>query len=123
MEKYGVDASKMVERGRKREREDPRVRRRAERSAATDKEMEDAAANDSDEEMEGGRGLSKGAKKECEQSVERKKRQSRPREPSQMGLKDESVAKIAKKVVHLQGYSAQKTAVGICASSFGGRSA
>ncbi|KAL7506227.1 hypothetical protein ACHAXN_003496 [Cyclotella atomus] len=106
MEKYGVDASKMVERGRKREREDPRVRRRAERAAAADKEMEDAAANDSDEEMQDGRGLSKGAikraKKEREQSVKREKSlarsHSRPREPSQMGLKDESMAKIAKKV-------------------------
>lgn len=105
MEKYGVDASKMVERGRKREREDPRVRRRAERAAA-DKEMEDAAANDSDEEMKDGRGLSKGdikrAKKEREQSVKREKSlarsHSRPREPAQMGLKDESMAKIAKKV-------------------------
>jgi nucleolar GTP-binding protein len=96
----------MVERGRKREREDPRVRRRAERAAAADKEMEDAAANDSDEEMQDGRGLSKGAikraKKEREQSVKREKSlarsHSRPREPSQMGLKDESMAKIAKKV-------------------------
>ena len=104
MEKYGVDASKMVERGRKREREDPRARRRAERAAA-DKEREDATAADSDEEM-ADRGLSKGAikraKKERAESVKREKSQarshSRPREPSQMGLKDEAMAKIAKKV-------------------------
>ena len=105
MEKYGVDASKMLERGRKREREDPRVRRRNERATIADKDMEDVA-NDSDDEMQDGRGLSKGAikraKKEREQSVKREKSlarsHSRPREPSQMGLKDDAMAKIAKKV-------------------------
>ncbi|KAL3783657.1 hypothetical protein HJC23_004832 [Cyclotella cryptica] len=103
MEKYGVDASKMVERGRKREREDPRVRRRNEQRDA-DKEMEDAS-KDSDEEMNG-RGVSKGAikraKKEREESVKRERSlarsHSRPREPSQMGLKDDDMAKVAKKV-------------------------
>ena len=100
MEKYGVDASKMVERGRKREREGPRERRRKE-SAAADREMEHG-----DEEMTDISGLSKGAakraKKERDQSVKREKSlarsHSRPREPSQMGLKDENMAKVAKKV-------------------------
>jgi nucleolar GTP-binding protein len=102
MDKYGVDVSKMLERGRKRERDDPRVRRRNEREAQADNEMEDA----SDEEMKDGRGLSKGAakraKKERDQSVKRERSlarsHSKPREPSQMGLKDDAMAKIAKKV-------------------------
>ncbi|KAL7519339.1 hypothetical protein ACHAWX_004106 [Stephanocyclus meneghinianus] len=104
MEKYGVDVSKMVERGRKREREDPRVRRRNEQRHA-DKDMEDAS-KDSDEEMKDGRGASKGAikraKKEREESVKRERSlarsHSRPREPSQMGLKDNAMAMVAKKV-------------------------
>lgn len=104
MEKYGVDASQMLERGRKREREDSRSRRRRD----ADKEMEDAAPtrDDEDEEMKDGRGLSKGAmkraKKERSDSVKRERSQlrshSRPRTPSQMGLKDDEHAKIAKKV-------------------------
>ncbi|EED93999.1 nucleolar gtp-binding protein 1, partial [Thalassiosira pseudonana CCMP1335] len=61
----------------------------------------------SDEEMkDSGRGISKGAakraKKERDQSVKRERSQARshskPREPSQMGLKDEAMAKVAKKV-------------------------
>lgn len=103
MDKYGVDASKMLERGRKRERDDPRERRRRNRDA----EMEEAAAgSDDDEEMKDGRGQSKGAikraRKEREQSVKREKSlarsHSRPREPSQMGLRDDDMAKVAKKV-------------------------
>jgi len=103
MDKYGVDASKMLERGRKRERDDPRERRRRNRDA----EMEEAApGSDDDEEMKDGRGQSKGAikraRKEREQSVKREKSlarsHSRPREPSQMGLRDDDMAKVAKKV-------------------------
>jgi len=53
-----------------------------------------------------GRGLSKGAikrqKKKREQSVKHEKSlarsHSRPREPSQMGLKDDAMAKVARKV-------------------------
>ncbi|KAK1740693.1 nucleolar GTP-binding protein 1 [Skeletonema marinoi] len=103
MDKYGVDTGAMLERGRKRERDDPREIRRRKRDA----EMEDAApATNEDEEMEDGRGKSKGAikraRKEREQSVKRASSQarshSRPREPSQMGLKDDDMAKVAKKV-------------------------
>lgn len=102
MEKYGVDVTKMLERGRKREREDPRVRRRNEHEANKDREMEDV----SDEEMKDRRGLSKGAvkraKKERDESVKRERSlarsHSRPREPSQVGLKDDAMAKVAKKV-------------------------
>lgn len=102
MEKYGVDASAMLERGRKRERDDPRERRRRNREA----EIEEAAPANEDEEMEDGRGKSKGAikraRKERDQSVKRERSlarsHSRPREPSQMGLRDDDMAQIAKKV-------------------------
>ncbi len=102
MEKYGVDASQMIERGRKREREDSRSRRRHDE----DREMENASPTPDDEEMRNGRGLSKGAmkraKKERDESVKRERSlarsHSRPREPSQMGLKDKDAVKIAKKV-------------------------
>jgi len=109
MAKVGFDASQMLERGRKREREDPREKRRASRRANKDEEMEDVVAGEgSDDETMGdgsGRGLSKGAikrqRKEREQSVRREKSQarshSRPREPSEMGLKDDVMAKVAKK--------------------------
>ena len=109
MAKVGVDATQMLERGRKRERDDPREKRRASRHAnSDDAEMEDAPAggtDDEEEEMKDGRGLSKGAikrqRKEREQSVRREKSltrsHSRPREPSEMGLRDKDMAKVAKK--------------------------
>jgi nucleolar GTP-binding protein len=102
--KVGVDATQMLERGRKRERDAPREKRRKSRAARADAEMDDVSEDD--EEMKDGRALSKGAikrqKKEREQSVRRSKSQARshskPREPSQMGLKDDAMAKVAKKV-------------------------
>ncbi|KAL7534108.1 hypothetical protein ACHAXR_005639 [Thalassiosira sp. AJA248-18] len=112
MAKVGVDATQMLERGRKRERDAPREKRRQSRLGRRgDDTMEDAAAAaGSDEEMQqddnGGRGKSKGAikraKKERAQSVKRSqslaRSHSRPREPSEMGLKDGDMAKVAKKV-------------------------
>jgi len=93
MDGYGVDTSKMLERGRKRERSV--VRRQGD-------DMEDDVTMDTaiDEE-----GLSKGQLKKMkrEQSQSRKREQSlarshsRPREPSQMGLKDEAALKLAQK--------------------------
>mmetsp|Transcript_2336 Transcript_2336/g.5749 ORF Transcript_2336/g.5749 Transcript_2336/m.5749 type:complete len:673 (+) Transcript_2336:1-2019(+) len=104
----GVDATQMLERGRKRERDAPRERRRKGRAAAGDADMEDAEKDEEDEEMkeEGGRGLSKGAikrqRKARDESVRRERSQarshSRPREPSQMGLKDDDMVKLAKRV-------------------------
>jgi len=110
MGRVGVDTSKMLERGRKRERESSRGRRgtresddRAKADAgeegAPDMEMEDSSA----------RGKSKGAikraKKDRSDSVKREHSQarshSRIREPSQVGLKDEEAAKFAKKVEKL----------------------
>lgn len=109
MAKVGVDATQMLERGRKREREGAREKRRKSRAAkAGDAEMEDApaAGSDDDEEMKDGRAQSKGAikrqRKEREQSVRSARSQarshSRPREPSEMGLKDEDAAAVARKV-------------------------
>eukprot|EP00571_Detonula_confervacea_P002392 CAMPEP_0172313024 /NCGR_PEP_ID=MMETSP1058-20130122/19130_1 /TAXON_ID=83371 /ORGANISM="Detonula confervacea, Strain CCMP 353" /LENGTH=732 /DNA_ID=CAMNT_0013026607 /DNA_START=128 /DNA_END=2326 /DNA_ORIENTATION=- len=109
MAKVGVDATQMLERGRKREREGPREKRRKSRlSKRGDAEMEDvpAAGSDEDEEMKDGRGLSKGAikrqRKERELSVRSERSQarshSRPRTPSEMGLKDDEMASVAKKV-------------------------
>mmetsp|Transcript_26169 Transcript_26169/g.55209 ORF Transcript_26169/g.55209 Transcript_26169/m.55209 type:complete len:729 (-) Transcript_26169:178-2364(-) len=106
MGRVGVDASKMLERGRKRERAEDERKERRRRNARGEKDadMEDAAA--SDEDAEDTRGKSKGAikrqRKAREESVRRERSQarshSRPREPSQMGLKDESMAAVAKKV-------------------------
>merc|ERR1712070_967969 len=92
---YGVDTSKMLERGRKRERSVDRRRR--------DRDMDDATmstATPMDEE-----GLNKGQIKKLkrEQSLSRKREHSlarshsKPRTPSQMGLKDEAAVKLAKR--------------------------
>ncbi|KAL7529703.1 hypothetical protein ACHAWF_008512 [Thalassiosira exigua] len=103
LDEVGVDAGKMLERGRKREREGPRERRRR---AAKDAETEDVPpVADQDLGDDEGRGRSKGAvkraKKEREESVRREKSlarsHSRPREPSQVGLRDDAMAKVAKK--------------------------
>lgn len=103
--KVGVDASAMLERGRAREREEPRAKRLASRAAAReggDAEMDDV----SDDGGGGGHSQSKGAmKRQKKASVDSTRREaslarshSRPRTPSQMGLKDGSMAKIAKEV-------------------------
>lgn len=112
LNKLGVDSSQMLERGRKREREDRDHKDK--RSLQTRKSRKDAddaedvpSASEEDEEMaEGGRSKSKGAikraKKARSDSVRRSQSQarshSRPRTPSEMGLKDEDAAKVAKKV-------------------------
>mmetsp|Transcript_27750 Transcript_27750/g.50060 ORF Transcript_27750/g.50060 Transcript_27750/m.50060 type:complete len:738 (-) Transcript_27750:93-2306(-) len=111
MAKVGVDASAMLERGRKRERDDPRrEKRRLGRKGGDDATMDDAAPaegeGNTDEAMKDGRGQSKGAikkaRKERELSVRRENSQarshSRPQKPSEMGVRDESMARIAKEV-------------------------
>mmetsp|Transcript_11012 Transcript_11012/g.25566 ORF Transcript_11012/g.25566 Transcript_11012/m.25566 type:complete len:398 (+) Transcript_11012:1-1194(+) len=92
MDSYGVDASKMLERGRSmergRKRERSLSRRRSEESPPDDDEME------VDET-----GLSKGEIKKAKKAkVDAKRRESslarshsRPREPSEQGLKPETV--------------------------------
>ena len=113
--RVGVDASAMLERGRKRERDAPRERRRKSRLGDAEMGEDSATGGDDDEDEEGGdkmkddgdgRSKSKGAikrqRKEREESVRREqsmaRSHSRPREPSQIGLKDESMAKVAKMV-------------------------
>lgn len=96
MESYGVDASQMLERGRK-------------RSRTVERRLTKALSNNSDDEMEdvmGTDGKSKGqVKKQKKEKADKKKMDhslarshSRPREPSQVGLKDEVAASIAKKL-------------------------
>jgi len=105
--KVGVDASAMLERGRAREREEPRAKRLASRAAAREGGDGDAEMDDvSDDGGGGGHSQSKGAmKRQKKASVDSTRREaslarshSRPRTPSQMGLKDGSMAKIAKEV-------------------------
>ena len=115
--RVGVDASAMLERGRKRERDAPRERRRKSRQG--DGEMGDVpvatggggddddgdgedAMNDDGEGRAKSRGAIKRQRKERDESARREqsaaRSHSRPREPSQMGLKDESMAKVARMV-------------------------
>jgi nucleolar GTP-binding protein len=92
---YGVDVSKMLERGRTMERG-----RKRERSLSRVRDVSP------DEEMEDVSGMSKGAMKKAKKDkIEERKREaslarshSRPREPSQVGFKDEKAASIAKKL-------------------------
>jgi nucleolar GTP-binding protein len=103
--KVGVDASAMLERGRAREREEPRAKRLASRAAAREGGDGDAKMDDVSDDG-GGHSQSKGAmKRQKKASVDSTRREaslarshSRPRTPSQMGLKDGSMAKIAKEV-------------------------
>jgi len=96
MDGYGVDTSNMIERGRKRERS---VDSRRTRRVSEDRDVE------MDEDMDVD-GLSKGQiKKQKREKKEAKKRESslarshsRPREPSQMGLKDSSAEDVVKKL-------------------------
>lgn len=102
MDSYGVDASKMIERGRKREREVDAGRRRRRREPMEDEEMMSDVEEATDEN---GEPLSKAQiKRRKRERAESKKRDesvarshSRPRAPSERGLKDDAMAKIAKK--------------------------
>ncbi len=111
--KVGVDATQMLERGRKRELDDPREKRRQSRAARAAEDGDDAEKMEVDataditggsEEDERHRGQSKGAakrqRKERNESVRREqslaRSHSRPRTPSEMGLRDSTMAKVAK---------------------------
>jgi nucleolar GTP-binding protein len=94
MDEYGVDTSLMIENARKRGRSVERRRVRP-------------VYEESDEDMEvDTEGLSKGQvkKQKREKSLAKKREQSiarshsRPRDPSQIGLKDEKLAAVAKKI-------------------------
>lgn len=92
MDEYGVDTTKMRERGRKRERSVVRGTRGATDEPDTDMADDDATMS---------KGQLKKVKKERSQSKKREhslaRSHSRPREPSQIGLRDAEHAKLAKK--------------------------
>jgi nucleolar GTP-binding protein len=100
MESYGVDASLMIERGRTMERGRKRERSLSRRRAA------DHDDEDVDADMEDVSGKSKGQIKKAKRAkFEERRREtslarshSRPRDPSQTGLKDESAVKVASKL-------------------------
>mmetsp|Transcript_53215 Transcript_53215/g.64151 ORF Transcript_53215/g.64151 Transcript_53215/m.64151 type:complete len:698 (+) Transcript_53215:257-2350(+) len=97
MDQYGVDTSKMIERGRKRTRERSVTRRRSS-SEPADTEMEEAV-----DESTLSKGQLKKMKRERSQSRKREnslaRSHSRPREPKDMGLKDEQAVKTAQKSI------------------------
>ena len=108
MDGYGVDTSKMLERGRSMERGRKRERsltRRAEREAAA-RQDDDADEDGEDMDVDG---MSKGAIKKAKKAkVDRRKREqslarshSRPREASQVGLKDDDAVQKVKKMEKL----------------------
>jgi nucleolar GTP-binding protein len=102
MDGLGVDSSKMLERGRAVDKLE-RGRKR-ERSLSNRRGGGEDAVKDTD--MEDVSGMSKADKKlakkakaeEGRRDVSRARSHSRPREPSQMGLKDEKAVKYAKKL-------------------------
>ena len=100
MDGYGVDTSAMVERGRKRERS---IDSRRSRSRKVYEEKTDEETMTEDMEVDGlSRGQVKKQKKEEKESRRREhslaRSHSKPREPSQMGLKDEAAEDAAKKL-------------------------
>eukprot|EP00559_Dactyliosolen_fragilissimus_P005324 CAMPEP_0184863056 /NCGR_PEP_ID=MMETSP0580-20130426/8771_1 /TAXON_ID=1118495 /ORGANISM="Dactyliosolen fragilissimus" /LENGTH=700 /DNA_ID=CAMNT_0027361117 /DNA_START=105 /DNA_END=2207 /DNA_ORIENTATION=- len=101
MQTYGVDAGAMIERGRKRERGRSMTRR------STRRDEEDNETQSSDAEMDiDSSDISKTKmKRRKKEEKDEKKREhslarshSRPREPSQIGLKDAAAERIAKKL-------------------------
>ena len=99
MDSYGVDASKMIERARSRERGRKRERSLSRgRSASIDEEIADVEMEDAS--------VSRTQRKKAKKAkVEAKRREtslarshSRPRDASQVGLKDDEAVKVAKKL-------------------------
>lgn len=95
MDGYGVDTSAMLERGRKRGRS---VERRLTRALP-------GSSDDENEDMDMDGLSKKQIKKQKKEKTDKKKREhslarahSKPREPSQVGLKDETAKSIAKKL-------------------------
>lgn len=98
MDKLGVDASKMIDRGRSLDRERSRKRGRSLRRSARDEE-------ESDDEMEDVSLSKTQAKKKKRSKSEAARREasvtrghSKPRDPSQVGLHTEAAVKAAKKL-------------------------
>jgi len=110
MDSFGVDTSKMLERGRSMDRG-----RKRERSVSRKRDATPAADNDDD--MEDVSGMSKGAIKKVKKHKAGERRRessqarshSRPREPSQMGLKDESALQLTSKMAREGGVKWSRT--------------
>jgi nucleolar GTP-binding protein len=105
MDKLGVDASLLIERGRSKDIEE-RGRKR-ERSLSRRRTTNDDADIDGDVEMEDDiSGMSKGKQKQIKKmkatqgarELSLARSHSKPREPSAMGLKDDNAVKIANKL-------------------------
>jgi len=94
MDRYGVDVSEMLDAGRKRGRSMDRRRSRA--VEQSDDEMADMGTDGMSSRQLKKQKKEKSEKKRREHSLARS--HSRPREPSQVGLKDEAAASIAKKL-------------------------
>lgn len=92
MDVYGVDTETMIESGRKRGRSHDRRRSRE----ISDDEMENTDTDGMTKKQIKKQKKEKSVKKKREHSLARS--HSRPREPSQVGLKDETAASIAKKL-------------------------
>jgi len=99
MEKYGVDASKMLERGRSMERGRKRERSLSRRRSVS---MDEGGEDMEMEDVGGSKGQIKKAKKAKvdarRREASRARSHSRPRDASQLGLKDDEAAKVAKKL-------------------------
>jgi nucleolar GTP-binding protein len=105
LEGYGVDPSKMLERGRKRERSLDARRRNRRSDTETVSDVNDPAIDGGDDMMVD---VSKGELKRRKRNEKQKKRDislirghSRPREPSEMGLKDQEEVRISLKAEKL----------------------
>lgn len=103
MGNLGVDASKMLERGRAAER----VERGRKRERSLSRKHKSNSAADDDEAMEDVSGMSKTSLKkvkklkggEAKRELSRARSHSRPREPRDMGLKNDEDVKVASKNV------------------------
>jgi nucleolar GTP-binding protein len=101
MDALGVDASKMIERGRSvdtvdrgRKRERSLSKRREQNDIGKDMDMEDVSGM-TKADLKKAKKLKAGEK---HRELSRARSHSRPREPSQMGLKDEKTVELAKKL-------------------------
>jgi nucleolar GTP-binding protein len=106
MDGYGVDTSLMLERGRETERGRKRERSMSVRRMTKTTDGDDVMSTTMDEDMKMDASMSntqlKKVKKAKKDSIKREsslaRSHSRIREPSEMGLKDEAAARIAKKL-------------------------
>jgi len=99
MDRYGIDSSKMIERGRKRERVQERGRSRSRRAEPEGEVVKDAEMDDNEEGLSNKKlkKIKRDRSQSRARSVSQARSHSRPREPSAMGLKDDKAIKVARK--------------------------